>query len=178
MASYEEAPERMTVTNLATQETVTVQFNPTEFEHVLEVNWQRFTVPGLSHQPKHYINTNNPTFPIELFYRAVTQQQLTEIHDRIKFFESLCYPVASDTVASGGPPRVLFRWPQMIAIVATVNSLGQRFMIFTPRGKARVLRVRIEFEEIRSVRLLSDEVRQFGLFRAQGQNTPKIINPF
>lgn len=182
MVAFEQAllgtPDRMTVTNLVTQETVTVQFNPTEFEHLVEVNWQRFTVPGLSHQPKHYVGTSNPTFPMELFYRATTNNQLKEIHDKIRFFESLAYPVSADTVAGGGPPRVLFRWPQMVAVVCTLNSLGQRFMIFTPRGKARVLRVRVEFEEIRSIRLLSDEVRRNGLFRAQGQGVPKTIDPF
>lgn len=180
--SYEEAiraaPERMSVTNLVTLELCPAMFNPTEFEHNLEVNWQRFTVPGLSHQPKHYINTNNPVFPFELFYRATTTNQLAEIQDKMRFFESLAYPISADRVSGGGPPRVLFQWPQTLALVCTLNSLSQRFQLFTLKGRVRVLRVRVELEEIRSIRLLSEDVRRFGLFRAQGQGAPKTSSPF
>lgn len=174
--SYDEAMQltpaaRMKVANLVTLEDVEVMFNPTEWEHLIELNWQRFTVPGLSHQPKHYVNTNNATFPMEFFYRATTLKQLDEMRDKMRFFESLCYPVAAQTVVSGGPPRVLFRWPKTAAIIATINSLSQRFVLFTREGRPRVARVRIEFEEIRSIRLLSDDVRRFGLVRAGSTST-------
>lgn len=154
------------VANLVTQEDVSVQFNPTEIEHAVEVGWQRFTVPGLSHQPKHYVNTSNATLPLALFYRAVTLDQLDEMRDKRNFFESLAYPVASDQVVSGGPPRFLFIWPQHIALICTLNSLRQRDIAFTRSGRPRIAQVNIEIEEIRNVRLLSSDVRRFGLVRA------------
>ncbi len=174
--SWREAMERVPgfkarVANLVTQEDVPVMFNPTELEHSIEVGWQRFTVPGLSHQPKHYVNTSNATLPMTLYYRAQTLAELDEMRDKRNFFESLAYPVASDQVVSGGPPRFLFIWPQHIALICTMNSLSQRDVMFARSGRPRITRVRIEIEEIRSVRLLSSDVRRFGLIRAGTRRT-------
>ena len=174
--TWREAMERVPgfkarVANLVTQEDVPVQFNPTELEHQIDLTWQRFTIPGLSHQPKHYVSTSNAKFPLTLFYRAHTLAQLDEMRDKRNFFESLCYPVASDQVVSGGPPRFLFIWPQHIALICTMNSLSQRDILFTRSGRPRVAQVRIEIEEIRKVRLLSSDVRRFGLIRAGSQQT-------
>jgi hypothetical protein len=154
------------VANLVTQEDVPVMFNPTEIETAVEVGWQRFTVPGLSHQPKHYVNTSNTTIPLALFYRATTLAELDQMRDKRNFFESLAYPVESDQVVSGGPPRFLFIWPKHIALICTMNSVRQRDIAFTREGRPRIAQVNIEIEEIRNVRLLSSDVRRFGHVRA------------
>lgn len=177
---YLEALERVPgfkarIANLVTLEDVPVQFNPTELEHGVEVAWQRFTVPGLSHQPKHYVNTSNAVFPLSLYYRAHSLAELDEMRDKRNFFESLAYPVASDQVVSGGPPRFLFIWPQHIAIVCTLNSIRQRDIIFTRSGRPRVAQVSVEIEEIRSIRLLSSDVRRFGLIRAGSRSNRELF---
>lgn len=168
-----ERAERMTVSNLVTLETIEVMFNPTEWSVAFDVNWQRFTVPGLSHQPKHYVNTNNAVIPLDLYYRAHTSAQLDEMRDKMQFFESLGYPVASDQVVSGGPPRILFRWPKVATMICTLNSYAQNFVQFVRLGRVRIARTRVEIEEIRDRRLLSDEVRRFGLVRAGSQSAPE-----
>lgn len=160
------APARMTVTNLVTDETAEVQFNPTEFEHLLEAEWIRLTIPGLSHQPLHYSHTSNATFPMELFYRVVNRADRDKVADLLKFFESLMYPVASDTVASASPPRVLFVWPQFASLTCVVKTLGTRFVRFAEKGRPVVIRQRVGLEEIRDVRLLSSTVRLLGLQRS------------
>ncbi len=173
-AALDRVPEfKARVANLVTLEDVSVQFNPTELEHGLEVVWQRFTIPGLSHQPKHYVNTSNAVFPMNLYYRAHTLAQLDEMRDKRNFFESLAYPVASDQVVSGGPPRFLFIWPRHIALICTMNSLRQRDIVFTRKGRPRIARVQIEIEEIRSVPLMSSDVRRFGLVRAGSLSSRK-----
>jgi len=163
------------VANLVTQEVVPVMFNPTEIETAIEVGWQRFTVPGLSHQPKHYVNTSNLSIPLSLFYRAVTLAQLDEMRDKRNFFESLAYPVASDQVVSGGPPRFLFIWPKHIALICTMNSVRQRDIAFTREGRPRIAQVNIEIEEIRNVRLLSFDVRRFGHIRAGSRSAREFF---
>jgi hypothetical protein len=172
--SYEEAMQsrataKMKVADLVTQEVVPVMFNPTEWEHGVRVNWHRFQIPGLSHQPKHYIGTENAKFSMELFYRATTLAELNEMDDKMRFFESLGYPVEADDVASGGPPRALFVWPKVASLVVTLNDLTTNFIMFTREGRPRVARVRVEIEEIRSIRLLSSTVRRDGLRRASSQ---------
>jgi hypothetical protein len=46
-----QTPARMSIANVSSGDSIDAQFNPTEFEEALEVNWARQTVPGLSHQP-------------------------------------------------------------------------------------------------------------------------------
>ena len=124
------APARMSIANVSTGESVDAQFNPTEFEEALEVNWARQTVPGLSHQPMQFVNTGNTKFTLELNFEA--QDPTTDLEQILharRFLLSLCYPRrGATTVAGGGPPRALFVWPTIVsltcAITALTSSLG------------------------------------------------------
>lgn len=61
-----QTPARMSISNIATGDAVEAQFNPTELEELLEVNWTRHVVPGLSHQPLQFVHTGNARFQLEL----------------------------------------------------------------------------------------------------------------
>ena len=144
---------------------VTVMFNPTEFEHAIQTNWQRFTIPGLGYQPRHYINTTNATLPMELFYRAITAADLVQMQETMNFIRALCYPVQSQSIASGGPPRVLVVWPRVVSMICTIKALGERFIKFNNLGDCVVAKVRVEFEEMRSTRISFSDVARHGLIR-------------
>ena len=111
-----QTPARMSIANVSSGDSIEAQFNPTELDEVLEVNWARQTVPRLSHQPLQFVNTGNVKFTLELQFEA--QDPTTDI-DRIlgarRFLQSLCYPRrgAADVVG-GGPPRALFVWPTFV----------------------------------------------------------------
>lgn len=61
---------RVSLVNLETGEGWFAMYNPTQFEEQVDVSWARHTVPGLSHQPLQYVNTNNYKFTLDLFYRS------------------------------------------------------------------------------------------------------------
>ena len=57
-----QTPARMSIANVSSGESIEAQFNPTELEEALEVNWARQTVPGLSHQPLQFCRPSPAPF--------------------------------------------------------------------------------------------------------------------
>ena len=171
-------PRRVSLTNLATGEGWVVMFNPTTFEESLGVNYNRQNVPGLSHQPLQYGNTENYKFELVLFYKGVatalinpfTQSAvkdkrpkgIIDVLEMRKFLQSLCYPVQSTTVGGGGPPRVLVVWPSILTMVCVVTSLKFTNSRFNIEGTPVEYIANVSFEEIRDDRINMNEVRDLG----------------
>ena len=163
-----ERPARMSIANVATGESVEAQFNPSEFEEALEVNWTRQTVPGLSHQPLQFVNTGNVKFTLELNFEVQDPStDLDTIHQGRRFLQSLCYPRrGAEDVVGGGPPRALFVWPNVISLSCVVTALSFKYGRFNLDGTPVQFTAKVTLEEIRDVRLLSEEVLADGSQRS------------
>lgn len=161
-------PARMSIANVATGESVEAQFNPTDFEEALEVNWARQTVPGLSHQPLQFVNTGNVRFTLELNFEAQDpNSNLEQMHFARRFLQSLCYPRrGAEDVVGGGPPRALFVWPTVISLTCVVTALSFKYGRFNLEGTPVQFMAKVTLEEIRDVRLLSEDVLADGTQRS------------
>lgn len=161
-------PARMSIANLSTGESVEAQFNPTEFEEALEVNWARQTVPGLSHQPLQFVNTGNVKFSLELNFEAQDPTtNIEQLNRSRRFLQSLCYPKRNaEDVIGGGPPRALFVWPGVVSLNCVVAALSLRYGRFNLEGAPIQFTAKLTLEEIRDVRLLSEEVLADGSQRS------------
>jgi hypothetical protein len=163
-----QTPTRMSIANVSSGESIEAQFNPTELEEALEVNWARLTVPGLSHQPLQFVNTGNTKFTLELQFEA--QNATTDVERNLRarrFLQSLCYPRrGAANVAGGGPPRVLFVWPTFVSLTCVIASLSFKYSRFNLAGTPIHFTAKVALEEIRDVRLLSEEVLANGTQRS------------
>ena len=169
-----ERPARMSIANVSSGESVEAQFNPTEFEEALDVNWTRQTVPGLSHQPLQFVNTNNAKFTLELNFEVLDDTtDIDQIHYSRRFLQSLCYPQqGAEDIAGGGPPRVLFVWPNVVSLTCVITSLSFKYGRFNVDGMPIQFTSKVALEEIRDVRLLSEDVLSNGTQRScVGQGT-------
>lgn len=158
----------MSIANLSSGESIDAQFNPSELEEQLEVTWTRQTVPGLSHQPLQYVHTGNVRFPIELNFDALDPTTSIDqvLHAR-RFLQSLCYPRrGAGDVAGGGPPRVLFVWPRLVSLTCVITALGLKYTRFSLDAVPVQFTARVTLEEIRDVRLLSEDVLANGSQRS------------
>jgi hypothetical protein len=162
------APARMSIASLATGVAIEAQFNPTELEEVLEVNWARLTVPGLSHQPLQFVHTGNVRFNLDLNFEVQDPTvDLAQIHHARRFLQSLCYPArGAATVATGGPSRVLFIWPGMVSLTSVITTLTFKYTRFNVEGTPVQFTAKLGLEEIRDVRLTADEVLADGSRRS------------
>lgn len=161
-------PARMSIANIVTGDAVEAQFNPTEFEEALEVNWARQTVPGLSHQPLQFVNTGNVKFTLELHFEVHgASADLEQLHFAKRFLQSLCYPRrGAEDVIGGGPPRALFVWPNVVSLTCVVTGLSFKYGRFNLAGTPIQFTAKVTLEEIRDVRLLSEEVLADGSRRS------------
>ncbi len=163
------APARMSLVDLHTGESMEMQFNPEELPEEVSVNWTRLTVPGMSHQQIQFVNTNNHTFSLELYYRATSEEEALRNKQAKHFLLSLCYPSESaGDVATGGPPRVLFVWPSSVSMVVVVTKVRIQNKRFSQKGLVLSFSASLEVEEVRDGRLTSEQVRAYGTQRGVG----------
>lgn len=177
---FKTAP-RVRFVNIRSGEGITAQFNPTEFEEGLEAQYNRQQVLGLSHQVLQFIGTGNHHFTMELFWnRGVTPEvreedlanigisEISELAEAKAFFESLMYPTGGATsITSGAPPRVLVVWPGVLSMTCVLMAMNTTNERFNSRGETVEATMSLQFEEIRDVRITSQEVRQFGARRSR-----------
>lgn len=166
-STYLVSPPTMYLSDLRTLETMTAQFNPEQFEEVLKVVWARLPGPGSSHEKLQYDHTENHKFTFEMIYDALTGEGDVDGNlDARKFLQSLCYAKrGAVTVSDGAPPRILFVWPEMVSLTAAIGELKFKHQRFNREGKSTFFKVDVALEEIRDVRLTSEEVRESGTQR-------------
>ncbi len=169
-------PARMTLMNVSTGQTIEAQFNPTELDEDLTVNWNKLAVLGLSHMPQQYQQTDNHGFSFELAFRAwddTGKNRLDDIQLARRFLLSLCYSSRNSpaTVVGGAPPRVLFIWPGLVSMTCVIKKLHGHHTLFNTNGDPVHYSVKVDLEEIRDFRLYSEDVLAMGTQRS-GQVAP------
>lgn len=182
-------PPRVFFVNLRSGEGQEMPYTPTEFTETIIVNWTRQAVTGLSHEVLQYGNTASYQIPgLEFFISGIPQQPArgdfrgptdTDAADRAeelrKFLMSLCYASESaQTVRDGAPPRILFCWPEMISLTCIIDQLSIRHEKFNRNGRSVIMRATMTLDEIRDVRLTSEQVRIQGTRRPSAQAIPFV----
>lgn len=164
-------PPRVRIFNLRSQESIEVQFNPTQFSEALSVNYERPSILGMSHKPLQYINTDNLQVPMEFFYIARTPEARELGQQSKNFLYSLCYPSrGAGSITAGQPPRALVVWPNVLSLTTKITQLNINNQRFNRRTGAVVqFTASCQFEEMRDVRWTSEDARELGVRRA-GEN--------
>lgn len=166
-------PAKMSIVNLVTSEQMDAQFNPTEFEETVGAQFARLNVQGLSHQVTQFSYTENVKITFTLFFISVDGGPFTQkaIERSRRFLMSLCYPrKTAGTVRSGGAPRALFVWPNLVSLTCFVTNVKFSYRRFNFRGKLVDYSAQIALEEVRDALITSEEVFQVGTERPTGRN--------
>lgn len=159
-------PARLTLTNLSSGVTIEAQFNPSQLSERLGANWESLDVPGLSHKPLHFVNTNNEQQMMQLWFRAMSRDELDRIHAARRFLKSLVFPTfGADDLQSGSPPRVLVVWPQMLSMIMILRTVTMTHLMFNQRARSVQFTADLEWEEIRDFRITSEQVWEDNQFR-------------
>jgi len=182
----DESP-KMSLVNTVTGEGREVQFNPEQFTQSIAVNYAKLQVVGLSHTRKHYINTDDVKFDLEIGNNVLAAgdggisllARLLEDHD---FLYSLTHPRRADSIARGGPPRVMFIWPNFISLTCVLMNLTFTYSQFNKEGTPTAWRAKITLEEIRDTFVSMEDIRQLGTQRsnaatATSNDTTDTVDP-
>jgi hypothetical protein len=159
-------PPRVTLVNLSTRERLDAQSNPASIQLALTVGYGRAQVPGLTHEVLQYTGTKNLRIPMQLEYNAGRgPDALAELQKAQLFLQSAAYPVRSDDISGTSPPHLLIVWPNYLSLEAVITSLTIQNTQFNHTGAPVRFTARINLEEFRQARLLSDSIRRTGFQR-------------
>jgi hypothetical protein len=157
-------PPRLVIFNLNENEGYEVQFNPTQFQESLSVNYDRMDVMGFSHKPLQYNSTSNMVIQMDLFF--LSQDAPTHVSGQKvrRFLYSLCYaPKNTQAIVSGQPPRVLVVWPNTMSLTAKLTKLDITNTRFNILGQITEFTAAVEFEEVMDVRWTSEDALAQGI---------------
>jgi hypothetical protein len=158
-------PSRCSLVNVDAAESIDCLFNPTQLSEKVQVNWNRVTVPGLSHQLLQFQSTGNRQLSGVEFYldRFFSSEQIAtpDILEFRAFLRALTVPPkGTEGVPATAPPRTLFIWPNVLTIETVLTDLEFQYKQFAADGKVQVYTATVTFEEILDVRVTSEERRQ------------------
>jgi hypothetical protein len=168
----------MQLANLNNGDVLSPQYNPTEIEEEVRVNYTDLDLLGMSHKPQQYKNTDNHRFQFSLRFDGLAIRQAhgspgipvhgANLNNARRYLLSLCYaPRGAQDILGGQPPRVLFFWPQLISLQAKLRRLRFRHSHFaSSTGGTGRFDVDVEIHEIRDVRLVSEDVFANGTIRS------------
>jgi hypothetical protein len=150
--------------NVETAEMIDCLFNPATISEKVQVNWNRVTVPGLSHQLLQFQSTGNRQLSGVEFYldRFFAKEQTgdADILDFRGFLRALTVPPkGADGVPATAPPRTLFVWPTVLSIETVLTDLEFQYKQFAADASVLVYTATVTFEEILDSRVTSEDKR-------------------
>ena len=156
---------RCLLVNVASGESMECLFNPTQISEKLQVNWNRLSVPGLSHQVLQFQSTGNRQlsgveFYLDRFF-AAEQPGNPDIMEFRAFIRSLTVPPeGTEGVVDTAPPRTLFIWPEVVTVETVVTDVEFQYRQIAVDGMVLVYAATVSFEEILDVRVTSEQLRE------------------
>jgi hypothetical protein len=166
-------PPRVSFTDLRTAESFDMPFTPEGFSEKVSPQWNRQAILGMSHQNLQFGYTDNYQISGMVFPFLLPDPPgpggLTMLDDGRRFLMSLCYPSeTADSVRTGGPPRVLILWPNLLSLTCVLDGLTITHQAFNSEGNTVRFTASVDLVEIRDVRLTSETVRARGTRRSAG----------
>lgn len=183
-----QTPPRMTISNVETGQQLTAQFNPEEIEEIVMANYTELDVQGQSHKPMHYKNTENLALSFELTFDSASARDViledpnnvgvgsfgnkAALIDAVRaYLHSFFYPMKSEVgdIIGSSPPRALFSWPGLYAIVCRTMRMTVKHKRFAnDTGQSSLFTAKLELKEARIIRLTSEDVYNLGTIRGDG----------
>lgn len=155
----------LTIGNLATQKYIVAQYTPTRVQEELQANFERLKVMGLSHEVLQYTGTSNHKLSFTLDFNGDPSTGQTAQQQRL-FLLSNGYPSRkSRNVKSGGPSGIVVDWPELLNLTCAQLAVKIEHDLFLPSGAPQRFSAQVSFEELRDVRLYSEDVLRVGTVR-------------
>jgi hypothetical protein len=160
------AAPKGTLSNLETGETIPFQFNPTEIQIALGVDWKASASPGASFERLQFSNRKNDVYTFKLQLDGKSRGA-PSVSDWLAFIASLMAPDDADLdIKTAAPPRVLCRFPSFISVETVLPKCTLRSKRFDfTTGAPDYVELDVELLEHRTKRFGSLTIRRLGFIR-------------
>jgi hypothetical protein len=116
------------------QKSFSVQFNPTEYTLNKGAQIAEINIPGIDSPILQFIRGQNEKLTLDLFFDSTAHgldENAADVTDRTKYF----YELVKIQPGTHAPPRIRFTWGEGLSFKAIVESVQQKFSLFSPDGK-------------------------------------------
>jgi len=141
---------KATITNLDTDESVEVMFNPTEYSFTKSNNWQVPKKKGANVPPLEF-NGGNPTdLKVQLLFDTYESgDDVRKKYTNALWNLAMVNPQKKDPkTKKGQPPKCEFRWGTMWSFKAVVANISQKFTMFLPDGTPVRATLDVTFKQV------------------------------
>ena len=123
-------PEKATITNLESNDSFEVLFNPTEYSLSKTNNWKKVTIRESNVALPEFMGGDPSELKMQLFFD--TYEKREDVRDYTKKVIKLTEIGKYDGVHR--PPRCLFSWGKVFNFVSVIISLSYKYTMFLEDG--------------------------------------------
>lgn len=138
--------EKATITNLTTNKSIPVMFNPSEYSFDVGNTFAEIDIPGLRTPPVQYVRGNAKSLRMELFFD--TYEIASDVRASTLQVTSLLDPDPQ----TAAPPILLFNWGSF-SLQCVLETVGQKFTMFLEDGTPVRATLTVTFKEFQQVQV-------------------------
>jgi nucleoid-associated protein YgaU len=136
-----------------------VQFNPTDYTRAKGAQIAEINIPGIDSPILQFVRGQNEKLTLDLFFDT-TGLGMTDPAVDVQTLTAPFYQLVKIQPATHAAPRLRFTWGVSLSFKAIVESVSQKFTLFSPGGVALRATLSVTFREYKT---LDEQVAEMNL---------------
>ncbi len=129
---------------------ITVQFNPTEYTLNKSAQIAEIAIPGIDSPILQFVRGQNEKLTLDLFFDTTADGMGDDATD-VRKQTAPIYQLVKIQSKSHALPRITFTWGPSLSFRAIVESVQQRFTLFSPSGTPLRATLSVTFREYKTI---------------------------
>jgi len=150
---------------------IPVEFNPAEYTLTKGAQIAEITIPGLDSPVLQFIRGQTQTLKLELFFDTTTAGMGDGAVD-VRTLTNSFYQLVKIQPKAHAPPRIRITWGEGLSLKAIVESVDQKFTLFTPGGVP--LRATLSLS-MREYKTLEEQLAELNLQSSDHTRTHTVV---
>ena len=139
---------------------IDVQFNPTQYTLSKGAQISEIAIPGIDSPILQFIRGQTEKLTLELFFDTTEEGMGGEGEETdVRKLTNRIYQLVKIQPETHAPPRILFTWGSL-SFRAVVESVQQKFVLFSPSGVPLRATLTVSFKEYKS---LEEQLKELNL---------------
>ncbi|MCG8346184.1 MAG: LysM peptidoglycan-binding domain-containing protein [Chloroflexales bacterium] len=141
--------------------TFKVPFNPTEFTLDKKAQIGEIAIPGIDSPILQFIRGENERLTLDLFFDiTLPPEDAGATGETINADPQMIYKLVKIQPETHAPPRIRVVWGKALAFKAIVESVQQKFTLFSPQGAPLRAMLTVTFREYKT---LEEQLQELNL---------------
>lgn len=148
-----------------------VEFNPTEYTLTKGAQIAEIAIPGLDSPILQFVRGQTQTLKLELFFDT-TETGMDEAAVDVRTLTNSFFELVRIQPKTHAPPRIQVTWGEGLSFKAIVESVDQKFTLFTPEGIPLRATLNVSMREYRT---LEEQLAELNLQSADHTRTRTVV---